>query len=810
MLDPALRAGAFGCLGAVQHVRIRRTERIVILLFLYVTAHGAVPQRRIGTGLWNFRLLDSIFTDMTKPRRPPRPAANTTAPKRKRTPARASAAASRTVKRSVFKDILLGLVVCVVFFALIEILLRVAGVPARDPAEDPFVGFADTKPLYAVTNGVASTAASKLRFFNEASFAVEKPANTTRIFCFGESTTYGHPFDGRTAFPRWLQDLLRASSPEKKFEVINAGGISYASYRIVRVVKECLAFQPDLMVIYMGHNEFLERRTYRGFFEQGQTLVTVRSLLEESNTYQGLKRLLQPVVLPHPGKKTGAGAAEDPTVDKPGKPPGRLPRSVMDEEVSAILDHSAGLDLYHRDDEFSRGVVAHFTHNLRAMIRLCRNAGVPVIVVDPPSNLKDFSPFKSEHGAELTASEKSGLDARLQAAVKLVGKGDGAGAVEILHQCIRQDPLYAEYYYWKGKALLGLGRKAEAREDFLRAKDLDVCPLRCISPINEEIVKIVPEERAMLIPFREILDRKTSKDGDHSGVPGNESFLDHVHLSIAMHQFVAELILDKMIENSLFKPSRTLSAQDHTKVYSHGMAGLDKRFFLTRDLNLAKTLKWAGRKAEARAALERVAAPLDDNPEIHKMMGSFLLEEGKHRKAVKEYRRAVELSGDDPQMIFCLAVACGKSGLRDEAIEWYRRLVYEDRSIPDAFANLAVLRLEEGKTNEALDVLGAGLKAHPESTVLFGPYGLTLAMTGNVSEAISWTLRAVEAEPGDANQLYNLAGMYALDKKPAEALRYLDLAVQRGYANADKLARDPVFATVRDIPSFKQILDRIR
>ncbi|MBI5572055.1 MAG: tetratricopeptide repeat protein [Desulfomonile tiedjei] len=708
-----------------------------------------------------------------------------------------------------FKDILLGLVVCAIFFALVEVILRVAGVPARDPADDPFVGFAGTKPLYAVTSGVASTAAAKLRFFNEASFAVEKPANTTRVFCFGESTTYGHPFDGRTAFPRWLQDLLQASSPEKKFEVINAGGISYASYRIVRVVQECLQYHPDLMVIYMGHNEFLERRTYRGLFEQGQTLVTVRSLLEESNTYQGLKRLMEPLLL-YVAKSPESAPLDVSTGGKPRGNRGGPPRSVMDEEVSAVLDHSAGLDLYHRDEEFSRGVVTHFAHNLRATIRLCRDAGVPVIVVDPPSNLRDFSPFKSEHGTEMSAAEKSRLDERLQAAVRLVGKGDWTGALDTLDQCIQQDPLYAACYYWKGKALLGLGRKAEAREQFVKAKDLDVCPLRCISPINAEIVKIAHEERAMLVPFREILDRKVSETGDRSGIPGNESFLDHVHPTIAMHQVVAELILDQMIEHSLVKPSGTLTSQDRTKLYTRGMASLDKRFFLIRDLNLAKTLKWAGRKEEARAALERVAAPLDDNPEIHKMMGSFLLEEGKHRKAVEEYRKAVKLSGDDPQMIFCLAVAYGQAGLKDEALECYRKLVYEDKSIPDAFANLAVLLLEAGKVNEALDVLSAGLKAHPESSVLFGPYGLSLAMAGKVSEAIPWTLRAVEAEPGDAKQLYNLAGMYALERKPADALRYLDMAVQRGYANADMLARDPVFATVRDNTAFKQILDRIR
>ena len=45
-------------------------------------------------------------------------------------------------------------------------------------------------------------------------------------------------------------------------EIINTGGISYASYRVARLMEELLAYQPDVFVIYTGHNEFLEKRIY--------------------------------------------------------------------------------------------------------------------------------------------------------------------------------------------------------------------------------------------------------------------------------------------------------------------------------------------------------------------------------------------------------------------------------------------------------------------------------------------------------------------------------------------------------------------
>ncbi len=258
------------------------------------------------------------------------------------------------------------------------------------------------------------------------------------------------------------------------------------------------------------------------------------------------------------------------------------------------------------------------------------------------------------------------------------------------------------------------------------------------------------------------MDRKAAEIGDKSGIPGNELFLDHVHPIIPLHQLMADLILDKMADIGVIPGERNLTAEERSKIFADGMNALDRKFMLLRDLNLAKTLKWAGRKREARAALNRVFVPLDANAEVHKMMGSFLMEDGKYQDAVQEYRRAVELSGHDGQMVFALANAAYKAGLKDEALEMYRNLVEKDKTIPDAYANMAIIKLESGKVQDALDVLRKGLKEHPNATVLFAPYGLALAVSGNYHDAVLWQRRAVDAEPGDPKHLYNLAGMYCL------------------------------------------------
>jgi len=736
-------------------------------------------------------------------------AANTESGRKKGKP-RPSKTASGS--RTILRDVLLGLVVCVVFFALIEGALRVVGFPARDPGDDPFVGFSAIRPLFKVVDGVASTDPSRLSYFNQVSFPARKPPGTFRAFAFGGSTTYGQPFDGRIAFPRWLHDLMKASSPERDFEVINAGGISYASYRIVPLIKETLQYQPDLMIIYIGQNEFLERRTYAGLFDQGRALVSARSFLESLNVYQALKNALEPLlprrdVTTRPvdasagkglqsGEPSGTGA-------KPGPP-------LLDEEVNAILDRSAGLDLYHRDEEFAVNVFRHFEHNLRAMISLCSNAGVPVILVQPASNLKDFSPFKSEHGTGFTVKEKADMDEDLRQLAEAVRKGDHEQALPQLDAAISKDPLFAETYYWKAKALLGLGRIKEAKEDFIKAKDLDVCPLRCVTPIEQAIDRIAAEEHVPLVQFRAEVDRVETRIGDKSGIPGNDTFLDHVHPTVAMHQRLAEMILDTLTGLGIVAPSQNLSPEERQSLYKGIMDGFDQSFFATRDLNLAKLLRWAGKKDEAREVLQRAAGVMADNPEVHKMLGSYLADEGRHGEAVEEYRKAVQLAGNESRMRFDLAVACHRAGLKGEAADIYRDLIADEKFAVEAYANLAVLYLEQGKADLAVQTLESGLKKSPQSYSLFGPYGLALAVSGKPAEGISWTLRAVEAEPGNPRNLYNLAGMYALTGKTEDSLRSLNRAVDLGYANADKLEKDPVFGSLRNTPEFGKILRRIR
>lgn len=158
-----------------------------------------------------------------------------------------------TQKRPVWKEIVFAVLVVGSFFALVELGLLLLGVQPLSHSRDPYVGFTSRLPLFVEESGpqgeaMRVTAGNKLRFFNRQQFIEDKPPGTYRVFCLGGSTTYGRPYDDATSFCGWLREFLPQADPSRQWEVINAGGISYASYRVAVLMEELIGYDPDLFI----------------------------------------------------------------------------------------------------------------------------------------------------------------------------------------------------------------------------------------------------------------------------------------------------------------------------------------------------------------------------------------------------------------------------------------------------------------------------------------------------------------------------------------------------------------------------------
>lgn len=626
----------------------------------------------------------------------------------------------------------------------VEAALAVLGYRTTYQKEDPFLGFQQVTSLFEETgSGTYRTRESRLRWFNEQQFDADKPEDGYRIFTFGGSTTFGRPYGHETSFSNWLQALLDASGSSTRYEVVNVGGVSYASYRIVNLMNEMVEYDPDLFIVFTGHNEFLEERTYSEILDERETVTRLRRLLHRSRVYTLLRDLWRGLGGVDRGSADGTRVSAQPQEVEVGQREEGETRFQMADEVTAILDQSYGLDHYQRDRQWRRSVLKHFRVNLDRMVDVARAADVRLVFVVPPSNEKDFSPFKSQVCDSLDGAEHSRWRQLYDLGRSELEDGDLAVARKALARARQIDSCHAGLQYHLGEAALGLGRHDEAKRDFVRARDIDVAPLRATSRIQESVREAARPEHVALVDLVRILERQSRERSGHD-ILGDEAFLDHVHPRIGVHQELAELLFRKATERGWLDPDRPLERIETSALYDSVMGGLDESYRASRDLNLAKVLTWLGKTEEAAGFIERAAEALPDHPEAQYLRGTLFQHRGEYAQAADAYRRAVRL----------------------------------DSTFARAYNALGGVHEITGRLEEAVAAVRQAIEHQPESDHAHFNLGNALRKAGRTEEAIEAYRRAVELNPGHSQAWNNLAGVYMTEERYEEAVDALDRTLE--------------------------------
>ncbi len=471
-------------------------------------------------------------------------------------------------------------------FPAIELVCVIGGWGEVDINDDPFVGFASIHPLFerSADNSQFHTSPARRGFFEEESFSAVKAENEFRIFVFGGSTVQGSPFSIDTSFARFLQLALHEADPSRKWTVVNCGGISYASYRLLPLMSECVRYQPDLYIVCEGHNEFLEDISYTDIRKTPPAVVSVYSVAGQFRSFRILQSFLQTIRQHSAGSAGQYGTSEKSNADEL--------KPVLSAEVDALLDHTGGLEAYQRDDLHAERVVTHFRSNLIRMVELCKQQRLPVLFIQPPSNLSDCPPFKAEFSSESTADTVRRVgDLMDQAAAVL--RDDPERSIELLHQATAADPRFAWSWYQLGHALMAVSRYSEARAAFVKARDEDICPLRMTTPLEQTMQQVVLEFGQDFLNAAELLERNC-----RGGILGDNVLVDHVHPSFRGHQEIALAIADWMLREQLTVPARSNWKETSQQVFSDHLQSLDNLYFLRGRRRLQDLRGWAAGRSE--------------------------------------------------------------------------------------------------------------------------------------------------------------------------------------------------------------------
>lgn len=559
---------------------------------------------------------------------------------------------------------------------LIEVLLAVAGVtPLKD--KDPFVGFKGSSPVFIPKPGHPNTYflnPAKETYFNRQEFRYPKPSKTFRIISFGGSTTYGRPYINNTSFPSWISRILNNAQTSVNFENINMGGISYASYRVRRLVREMAAYSPDLYIIYSGHNEFLESRTFQKIKNEPEALRKLRDFLHRSRIYTVISSAVYPL---RKSRKT-----------------------VLPQEVNAKLEEIGGYELYRRDPEFRKVVITQYRDSIERIIRFCRKKGIPLILCTLPSNLTGISPFKSEHEAGLSPGDLAEWNRLMGSAEDELNRHNFTGALDRIRSAEVIDASFAYLQYLKGRILMKLGKPDEAGKAFLLAKEEDIVPLRALEAFNDIIRELAEKYHVRLADVEAAFWEVAP-----NGLPGNELFVDHVHPTIKGQQLIAWTVLSTAGKAGLLPLDPMANESSKEKIMAFLRKENDRvtpRYRAMGYWGVGRVFHWAGKYPEAEDALLRAWKTVKDVAEIPFLLGDMELIRRNPRQALTYFQEAQKIGGEEVRTAYGMAKAAIQLSDGEKALGILKGIPDAEREPIRHLGYTGEALLLAGKTGEAV------------------------------------------------------------------------------------------------------------
>ena len=335
-----------------------------------------------------------------------------------------------------------------------------------------------------------------------------------RIAFVGASTVRGFPHPRSLSAPAFLEAMLADAWPGREVQVFNLGIPALASFAVAQVLEDAIRLEPDLVVVYSGHNEYYG---IDGAVTRWSPLSNrLRHTLMDGHIPWMLNALLGRVL---GAEVTGADLIQ-----------------VMGERGSVSLE-----------DPRRHSAPAYLAANLSRMTEACRLAQVPVILCTVASNAAGFAPAASEDPGLPSRRQSTWQAALVLAAEALLQDAAGpeaaAGALDRLERAEALAARSAWLQYLKGRALVLLGRTGEARAAFARARELDTMPWRAPDSHNRAVRAAAEESGAVLADVDRAFEEAAPPEGVGWGL-----MVDHVHPSIAGQILMARTIVAAMTE----------------------------------------------------------------------------------------------------------------------------------------------------------------------------------------------------------------------------------------------------------------------
>src|SRR2546422_177879 len=143
----------------------------------------------------------------------------------------------------------------------------------------------------------------------------------------------------------------------------------------------------------------------------------------------------------------------------------------------------------------------------------------------------------------------------------------------------------------------------------------------------------------------------------------------------------------------------------------------------------------------------------------------------------------------------------------EEAKSEFKAAIELDPQDPLARHELAAMLMDEGDYRGAIALLNEVVRLEPENYEGWLDLGISYAQKGFYQEAERCYAKARELNPDDVLLNYNVAALYSLWDRRADALTALRKALEKEPAKVRSwLAADPMFDGLKGAPEFEQLV----
>jgi tetratricopeptide (TPR) repeat protein/lysophospholipase L1-like esterase len=535
-------------------------------------------------------------------------------------------------------------------FALLEFALRVFSI-------------GDNLGLFVTSSDSRYFEANQLvgkRFFNKFeqtkpphdSFLKEKPANGYRIFVLGESTVQGFPYDANLAFTGILQRRLQDVFPEHTIEVVNLGMTAVTSYTLLDFADEILQQKPDLVLIYAGHNEYYGALGVASM-ENGpmpRWLKKLQLRLVHFRTYQLLQRMVENI--------------------------SQLATPISHDEAKAtLMQRMVGKNLIPYHSKMYADGMDQFYENMGDLLSRLKEAHIPVIISDLVSNVRDLSPFHSLQYRDFPKADSLYNDARR----------------------LEDDNVYGK-----------------AREEYLRAKDLDAIRFRASEEFNTLIVDLADSIGVYHISLKSLFENYSPH-----GIVGNNLMTEHLHPNIDGCFLMSEGFLIALRERGMIENNWDSTRMKPWTYYRHnwGFTELDSMLAVIRIKHLKagwpfqpeSTVNNFRSEYRPKGIIDSLAfkSVMHENVSsatAHKELAAYYESIGDLRHASKEYLAMAYSSPLNVSSYYYAADLAYKTNDYTDAIRYLNEAPNSDTSAYAQFT-LASIYSSQNKLKEALQCI---------------------------------------------------------------------------------------------------------